>query len=699
MQLTSLFSRKESWDWVLIFTYDIYPISFFETEILNNVSVNKNLTIVLDESNYHQLTNDKYFKPNYLGVYYNLESVRIRNGGRFHPKAYLFLSEDRFCFHIGSFNLTDTGFKRNLETLLSLQFQLNELKQEDINFIHQVSSFLRNAFLTPNALIENTSHSLQNLIKRMLSSPFFKSIESAKSSLPDDVMFLSSVDKSLFSEIRNIIGKKIKEIKILSPFYDDNLESFQTLMKYTKQASIYIPRNRSTFPKELFHNQNRLRKDIDFHSIDRAEKIERFLHAKYFRFIVDGKSFDFVTSANFTNAGFINDSYPRNLEIGVLFKSNKKKFLDDSGAVIEKIRDFSAITTNPPSPTIPQRETIAHPIEGAQYVRGKIVIQFSRGFLDSHNISEVKIQLILDRNISEVYEVQSDNDKLYIEPNLEIEGNRLIQIQPIIKKEADAGNIIYVNREHHDPNYLPSLGASAFNTCLQIGGVEGIEKAFEYAQNSGKKDWLIYLLSHWNLEKILRGINKENLDKGDNENVIDEDNFPSLPSGNNIHKGQIISNNIRSIMTQIDIYENLKDFINELESLSTDIDKKIDNYVNFCFPIFFELSKYFSEIIMREETKKKINPYLSYPEYTWLYNYKKYERYMFLIFDKLKNIFYSLRYQYRKDKTYFDSIFMACKWLRLHTDNVIIEYYKAHPEVKDFMSFIMSEEKRATTSL
>jgi hypothetical protein len=228
--------------------------------------------------------------------------------------------------------------------------------------------------------------------------------------------------------------------------------------------------------------------------------------------------------------------------------------------------------------------------------------------------------------------------------------------------------------------------------------VEGIEKAFEYAQNSGKKDWLIYLLSHWNLEKILRGINKENLDKGDNENVIDEDNFPSLPSGNNIHKGQTISNNIRSIMTQIDIYENLVDFINELESLSTDIDKKINNYINFCFPIFFELSKYFLEIIMREETKKKMNPYLSYPEYTWLNNYKKYERYMFLIFDKLNNIFQPLRYQYRKDKTYFDLIFMACKWFRLHTENVLIEYCKAHTEVKDFMSFIASEEKRTTTS-
>ena len=114
MDFTSIFTKKETWDYVLILSYDLSPISFFETEILSKMSVNNNVTIVIDESNYIKIVTDQFNRPRFWGVFYNVEKVAVANGGIFHPKLYLFVSEDKVRICTSSANLTKSAFKQNL---------------------------------------------------------------------------------------------------------------------------------------------------------------------------------------------------------------------------------------------------------------------------------------------------------------------------------------------------------------------------------------------------------------------------------------------------------------------------------------------------------------------------------------------------------------------------------------------------------
>ena len=221
---------------------------------------------------------------------------------------------------------------------------------------------------------------------------------------------------------------------------------------------------------------------------------------------------DLITSANFTNSGLLNDSFPRNFEIGLLFPTGREKFLENANLAIEKIENFDSVYPDEDKTSDELHDEKKLYIESAVYDGGKIHISFYKDFLKDYDLDDFGIVLSLDGHLEGKYSIFKNKKDFYIEPSLEIEGDQLIQIQLITEiVEKFETFPVFVNRLRHSPNYLPSLGASAFSRCVSIGGTEGIKKAFELAKNSGRKDWLVYLLSHWNLEKILLGINKERI--------------------------------------------------------------------------------------------------------------------------------------------------------------------------------------------
>ena len=694
MDFTSIFSKKKTWDWVLIFSYDLNPISFFETEILNKISIRKNMTIVLDDANYKKIITSQDFLPSYMGVYYNLERIKVKNGGKFHPKMYFFLSETEAAIFIGSVNLTDSGFKRNVETLISLNFNINNLNEDDIDFLIQFYDFLIKCFLEENALLETTSPTLKKLILEIVYSSFFANLNNQRADINTErggqrYYLLYSIEKSLFSQIVEIINPKYDEICVLSPFFSEDSGLFQELLKYSQKTKIYIPKQHSTFPKHLFDKTVDLKNNILFYAVDKKDMRDRFIHAKYYRFKKNKNKWDFITSANFTNAGLLDNGFPRNFEIGILLPSITKDFLDGSDILKEEISSFDTIYAETYKSDQPLFDKQAINIESASYSGSKIIIQFNEEFLNNRSISDFKVQLTIDGVKEGIYKINSDHDGYYIEPSLEIEGNKLIQIQ-LINENGDAENIkICVNREKHDPNYLPSLGATKYYECVKTGGVNGIEKAFEYARNSGKKDWLIYLLSHWNLKRIMEGI-IEGKRTGD---IEDQDDYvPHLPEKREEYQKNIRKRNLDNLLPIFDMYSNLQSFLQQLEEKSANKNELMNNYLKLCLPLFKEVSEHFIFILEREEAKKINDPSMCYPKYTWLHNYNKYERYMVLVYYSLEKLLKDLRYlRYSKginEETYFDFLLEVKTWITMHTQQTITKIKKDYVRFTLFQNTI-----------
>ena len=80
---------------------------------------------------------------------------------------------------MGSFNLTNSGFKRNFESVIRLEFRLGNLEPGDRDFILEVRDFLQNTFVDNNDLIEPVANNLKRTVDDLIRSPFFRSVDEA----------------------------------------------------------------------------------------------------------------------------------------------------------------------------------------------------------------------------------------------------------------------------------------------------------------------------------------------------------------------------------------------------------------------------------------------------------------------------------------------------------------------------------------
>ena len=675
MDFISIFSKSRTWDWVFILTYDLSLTPFFETEIINRVSIKKNMTVALDYGNYKKIVSNDSFSPNYMGVYYNLEPIKVKKGGRFHPKLYLFLSETVMQLYVGSVNLTQSGFKLNYENIIPLMFHIDKIDKEEIDLLLQIKEFLIKSFINKNKLIEEPNPLMKNTVTNIISSPFFQKVEELNKNLKEKTVrkyhFLYTVKEGFISQIENIINQDIDKFYALSPYFDQDLQFYIDFDSKFKNVEIYVPHERSTFPKEIFAKNKKKLKNISVKTAEKEDRSYRFIHAKCYQFCSKKKKWNFVTSGNFTNPGFKNDKYPRNFEIGLLFPGTKR-FLKDADLKTKKIETFEALITdeNDDRRELPG-ENVSLDIESAFFNNDKINIIFNPNFIKNADIKHFKLQLIIDGIEENSYNIILDKKDYFIEPLLEIEGGALTQTRLISKNNDYKGAAAFVSREKHDPNYLPTLGATVFNECVRISGVEGLKKAFKYAKSSGRDDWLLYLLAHWNLEKILHGVNKDAPE--DQSDAEIDDVVPTLPQKRNpLTPKKKVHKNIAVLMSSIRMHKNIDQFLETLGGISNSFKELIKNYLKYSFPIFLQINVYFNSILRREEEKWRKLPSIQYPEYTWLHNYKEYYSYLFLIYksliDKLQGDIKSL-----PKNICFEFIAYVLLWVNLNTQKTLEE--------------------------
>jgi hypothetical protein len=216
------------------------------------------------------------------------------------------------------------------------------------------------------------------------------------------------------------------------------------------------------------------------------------------------------------------------------------------------------------------------------------------------------------------------------------------------------------------------LGANAYYKCFRIGGEEGIKKAFDFARTSGKDNWMFYLLSSWNLEKILIGLN------GDQENIDHEEEFKS-PTLAGTKKKKKIQKNLHATITLSDMLKRLEGYIIEVHRNKELNRDGLDFYNNYCFPLFAEITNIFCEILENQEKIKKMNPHITYPKYSWLQNYNKYKGYLHFFYNELNEILNQKRNtELQKSSEFKVFLSNSLSWVGKHTDEIIIEFNKTY---------------------
>lgn len=685
MDLFTIFSKKENWDYVFICIFDIEPIEFLETQIINNLNVRKNITFVMDYWKYRELFHDTKSLPTKLGVYYNIENIKIKNGGSFHPKLYLFVSDNKIKIVIGSFNVTDNAFKKNLESGIVITIDQNNIIESDYNLINQVSDLLKEIFLDKNTLIEFVSVTLKTTISDILKTKLFKDAQNKKKyATPLNIIW--SLNSSIYSQILSKYTVQIDELNVISPFYDSHLRQSLESLDEIKKLTLIIPKNRSTFPKELMKNYINFSQNVTCKLVSSVESnIERTIHAKLYQITAE-KEFLVIGSSNFTEAGFLSNTHPRNLEIAVIIEDDK--FFDHFVKSKFEIEDYSyeKINVIEDNKTV-HENTYTHSSDfiSAYYKSNRIYVELGQELLDWVKYNEISVKLLIDSvKQDESFLLAEEDDLYYFEPNLEIDGNSLIQIELFNVSQGYHSDLLYVKRLHHEPNFLPVLGSSAYNRCVSKGGIEGIQMAFDLAKNSNRVDWMHYILSHWNLEKIFNGLAN---DRYDDQFV--EESYPHLSDSSKTKIPTIYKKNINEIILgnlgdNDFMIKNIKSFINSIDEKIEGLSKRIELFCDYVFPCLYEIVTQYNFYLKKSEAYHVNNPTAEYPEYTWLHNYKTLNRYFSLCIRLVKKTMESHDFElnHYHDKFVFLYLFFRCFD---QTDKTLKKYLEKNQKVLSYV--------------
>jgi len=630
---TSLFSRRREWDWGLILSFDLSPITFFETQLLNKLVVRRNLTVVIDARNLRRLIEEDQSKPRFAGVYYNIEGVELRGGGSFHPKLYLLAEEDEIWLAAGSFNVTETGFKKNLESLVEIRFERDKLDEDEASLLGELAEFLESVFVTENPLVAWRSECLRLPVAALLSSPMFQAVRAGQTRNSRTCHFLSSAPGPLLRQILDQTGQsRFTKVEALSPFYDSGATAIKQIASIAGQLALYVPEKNSSLPAVLFTKDRNLKRIPVFTVRLEENGFQRFCHAKLYRLHAGSSVWNFVTSANLTGPGMLNADFPRNMETGFLFTAEKKTaFPNVPNLVCNRVTDFSSLAVASPEapPLVPDNASTDVPRILSAYYDGGLV-RFSVSGV-GFQADSAFVVLILDGGLDRSYIAAEVDAQLQFEPDLEIEGAKAIELLLEARDGSWKSRLCPVGRRRHEPNQLPALGASAFQRCVQIGGFEGIAEAFRLAATSGREDWLIYLLSHWDLNRILQGLSAPS-DSPDTETeeqhtpTIREKHAPDFTI-------QQLRRNVGFIADTDLLLNHLKVFSRGvIETADSDLLRRLND---FCLPLCLEITQSFLHVLRREEQKKRDHPYMQYPEYTWGNNFHKYLRFAKLIVETL----------------------------------------------------------------
>lgn len=297
-----MFIKNQGYEVAAFCTFGL-NLNFFENYLfkLDGLSNCDSISIFTDSSTYESFTQDLgSYNPRWLNRKYMVSSIKTE--GIFHPKIYLMASEKKAQIAIGSANLTREGIASNLE-IISL-FEVTDKDRKYSGLLNDCVSFFKDI-----AKISKSSIAQERIIE--LEETVCKLVDNRE----DDIKFIHNLDKSLLSQVSDILKDEcIKNIKVISPFYDNKLNVISQLNKDYSNANIeiYLQQNKSNFPVKEF-TKNKQEADVYV-----FEGIERYMHGKAVIFQSENKNYLLTGSANFTDSALMKYGGKGNVEVGLL---------------------------------------------------------------------------------------------------------------------------------------------------------------------------------------------------------------------------------------------------------------------------------------------------------------------------------------------------------------------------------------------
>jgi hypothetical protein len=265
-----------------------------------------------------------------LSTSYSINSIPCK--GAFHPKITILAGENDVLLLQGSGNITNGGHGKNHE--LFTVFYANKEDRTQLPIIQEAWLYLLNL----TAKIEGVSSekldwvsSNCNLLTDINIKPHtFIEIESNFSAA-----LLYNEETSIWQQLKKLIPSgSIKNIKVFSPFYDENGTLLNRLLAQYNNCKIdaYLQPNRGIHPFKM-EEQDGIR-FISWESTNRAKettvKYKRKLHSKLFWFDAGDDQFCLIGSPNATIAAFGTEmKRGANDEFAVLIKVADKELLKE----------------------------------------------------------------------------------------------------------------------------------------------------------------------------------------------------------------------------------------------------------------------------------------------------------------------------------------------------------------------------------
>ncbi len=313
-----------------IFTTYVFDPIFFENcllKLLHRRGIGPNIVVFLDLSSYlRTLSGDINRTPKYVGKNYTLVPVTV-SCGVFHPKIILFTSRNRAQLYIGSMNLTDHGFTTNLEIVSYFELEKGQENYELLRLFADLKLFFEK--LINSDFCIGISDVAKRKIGRILSKLDWL-IEPNKLKRTN-IKFIHNLDSPLWEQIFKEVKINPREIFILGPYYDPNLEVVERILSDFPSSvlNIILQQGKTSIKKDNLMN---LTKNYYRVNLLEANNRERYLHAKLISLADENSAVLYWGSANPTFSGLLRSADMGNIEVGLICSFEKdrlKELLED----------------------------------------------------------------------------------------------------------------------------------------------------------------------------------------------------------------------------------------------------------------------------------------------------------------------------------------------------------------------------------
>lgn len=368
----------------------------------------------------------EYISPRYLknvGKDYSITSI---NGtGAFHPKINFFVGYESVLVVFGTGNLTVTGHGKNHEAFTG--FMIDKTDQNHLPLIQECWMYLAKfteqcGDYERNRILREIPENCEFLVPTydVIPHKMFEVQEGLQAAL-----LYNESKSSILQQVRDLVPlKKVQEVTIVSPFFDENGESLTTISQLCPNAKVkvLIQKNCTLPPCKL--PQNKKIEFYDFNETKRGKAIfktyDRQLHAKILHFKAYDTEYCIIGSANATIAGLGTlNKRGINEEFCVLYQSKDKDFLSQLGLKSRKKLDVSICELRRQDGDSTKWSNKVS-ILSAQYELGNIIISCNETLSDGallavdNGIKIDEYEINPGANGRYEIEIKLDKDKQYI---------------------------------------------------------------------------------------------------------------------------------------------------------------------------------------------------------------------------------------------------------------------------------------------